>query len=225
MPSVAKWVSAGWMLAVVGCQSAPPPEPDCSAPDADPVACSQGPMCGGIAGRLCPGAGSCYDNPNDTCDIRTGGADCGGFCRCDVIADCKLGYEFDSSPDVCACVAVSGASCAAVTCLEGTVCEVVDGNPSCVPSPGPCATVRCASGYVCREVDGGANCLPLRDPCAGFDCEPGYHCVAPNDVPRCIAAKGEACGDATCAEGTVCCNASCGICVEPGGGCIQMMCD
>ena len=35
---------------------------------------------------------------------------------------------------------------------------------------------------------------------------------------------GEACGPTTCAAGTVCCNASCGICVEPGGTCTEMAC-
>src|SRR2546423_832122 len=33
-----------------------------------------------------------------------------------------------------------------------------------------------------------------------------------------------ACGPTTCAAGTVCCNASCGICTPPGNGCIQIAC-
>lgn len=33
------------------------------------------------------------------------------------------------------------------------------------------------------------------------------------------------CGDTTCGEGTVCCNASCGICTPPGRVCIQVACD
>jgi hypothetical protein len=32
------------------------------------------------------------------------------------------------------------------------------------------------------------------------------------------------CGGNSCSEGTVCCNASCGICVPPGGHCIQIVC-
>lgn len=32
------------------------------------------------------------------------------------------------------------------------------------------------------------------------------------------------CGDAICPAGEVCCNASCGICVPPGYGCIQIAC-
>jgi hypothetical protein len=34
----------------------------------------------------------------------------------------------------------------------------------------------------------------------------------------------ERCGSATCAAGTVCCNASCGICARPGEGCILLEC-
>jgi hypothetical protein len=37
--------------------------------------------------------------------------------------------------------------------------------------------------------------------------------------------KGEACGKNTCAVGEVCCNASCGICTPPNGGCILLACD
>jgi hypothetical protein len=35
---------------------------------------------------------------------------------------------------------------------------------------------------------------------------------------------GAACGPKTCAAGTVCCNASCGICTPPGGACTQQVC-
>lgn len=35
---------------------------------------------------------------------------------------------------------------------------------------------------------------------------------------------GEACGDTTCGEGLVCCNASCGTCVPPGFMCTQEAC-
>lgn len=33
-----------------------------------------------------------------------------------------------------------------------------------------------------------------------------------------------ACGPVVCPTGTFCCNASCGICVPPGGGCIELAC-
>lgn len=35
---------------------------------------------------------------------------------------------------------------------------------------------------------------------------------------------GEPCGDTTCGEGLLCCNASCGICTPPDGACIQVIC-
>ncbi|HJL18466.1 MAG TPA: hypothetical protein RMH99_22570 [Sandaracinaceae bacterium LLY-WYZ-13_1] len=38
------------------------------------------------------------------------------------------------------------------------------------------------------------------------------------------AGPGEACGPVTCDPGLVCCNASCGICTEPGGSCIDLAC-
>lgn len=38
------------------------------------------------------------------------------------------------------------------------------------------------------------------------------------------AGEGEPCGPVTCAVGTECCNASCGICVRPGEGCPAIAC-
>lgn len=38
------------------------------------------------------------------------------------------------------------------------------------------------------------------------------------------AGSGVRCGPTTCAAGLVCCNESCGICTEPGGGCIDLFC-
>lgn len=35
----------------------------------------------------------------------------------------------------------------------------------------------------------------------------------------------EQCGLVVCPPGMECCNASCGICVEPGGACIQIVCE
>src|SRR5262245_37563125 len=37
--------------------------------------------CGGIAGKPCPQGEVCVDDPNDSCDPKTGGADCTGTCR------------------------------------------------------------------------------------------------------------------------------------------------
>ena len=64
------------------------------------------------------------------------------------------------------------------------------------PINDPCAVVRCAGGYTCEVVGGKAKCL-----------------------------KGKPCGPTTCGSGTVCCNASCGICTKPGMACIQIACE
>jgi len=37
-------------------------------------------FCGGIAAIDCDDGFTCIDNPNDSCDPRHGGADCGGIC-------------------------------------------------------------------------------------------------------------------------------------------------
>jgi hypothetical protein len=68
------------------------------------------PFCGGIAAFACPGSGSCVDNPNDDCDPRRGGADCGGICECNIRALCIQGFAFDPTPEVCACVPAGGDS-------------------------------------------------------------------------------------------------------------------
>jgi len=118
-----RW-SAGWGTLVLstvalstvsllgGCSHGPKPTPD-------------GPFCGGIAGFPCAGAGECIDDPSDDCDPRNGGADCGGICICPVEGVCVEGSVWDSSPDVCACVAEG--QCGNTVCAEGMVCC----NPSC----------------------------------------------------------------------------------------------
>jgi len=62
------------------------------------------PACGGIAGRACPGAGRCVDDPSDSCDPDHGGADCGGVCACNAEGLCIEGNRWDHSPEVCDCV-------------------------------------------------------------------------------------------------------------------------
>jgi hypothetical protein len=140
-------------------------------PDGTAACVAVGPFCGGIAGFPCPGAGTCVDDPTDDCDPNMGGADCGGRCVCNALGLCVDGFVWDSQPDVCGCVELGDPNpCAAVLCLVGTTCELVDGEPVCVP------------------------------------------------------AEQQACGASTCPVGEVCCNASCGICTEPGGFCTQQEC-
>lgn len=49
--------------------------------------------------------------------------------------------------------------------IPGSVCRVVDGQPTCVPPPGaqnPCDTAPCgpATGTVCKAIGGNAVCVP-----------------------------------------------------------------
>lgn len=62
----------------------------------------------------------------------------------------------------------------------------------------PCATVKCGFGSTCEVHDGAAVC------------------VSNGEQP---------CGSAVCATGTVCCNASCGVCTPPGFACTQQVCN
>lgn len=65
----------------------------------------------------------------------------------------------------------------------------------------------------------------------------GCHTVCPHCPPNQIcpmiacylechgAPQREQCGDTLCPSGQVCCNASCGVCTDPGGLCTQEVCD
>ncbi|MGC4087983.1 MAG: hypothetical protein QM756_08810 [Polyangiaceae bacterium] len=121
-----------------------------------------GVFCGGIAGFPCPGSGECVDDPSDDCDPNNGGADCGGLCQCAADATCGSGEHFNRSPKVCACESDGTATnpCAAVLCIEGTQCVVVDGKASCEPIVDACATVRCAAGTHCVASGSTATCQP-----------------------------------------------------------------
>jgi hypothetical protein len=63
--------------------------------------------CGGIGGLQCPTGQTCVDDPSDTCDPMTGGADCMGMCvksevkNCDFAADPNKTY-IGQSKEACA---------------------------------------------------------------------------------------------------------------------------
>jgi hypothetical protein len=152
---------------------------------------SSGPACGGIAARECPGIGSCVDDPNDSCDPRNGGADCGGRCACNARPRCRAGQKFDASPSVCACIggdeagsggsagggeagssggagkggSTGGGACGKNTCGDGETCC----NASCgiCTKPGEGCTKQ-----LCPPDDpGGGGKDPQR--CGGFG---GFPC-------------------------------------------------
>lgn len=100
--------------------------------------------CGGFAGIPCPGAGTCEDDPRDTCDPSAGGADCGGLCSCAAALPCSAGERFDARPSVCACVPKRSTPCGDNTCGAGEFCC----NASCgvcAPLGGACTQQVCES--------------------------------------------------------------------------------
>lgn len=75
----------------------------------DPIAC------GGFAGLECPDGLVCVDDPDDDCDPKHGGADCGGICE-------------PAQPAFCG-------GFAGIACPEGQVCAD-DPNDDCDPENG-----------------------------------------------------------------------------------------
>jgi hypothetical protein len=142
-----------------------PPNSICEVVDDEavckPIEPPPGPFCGGFGGFPCPGAGTCVDDPTDTCDPDNGGADCGGICECNVLALCVEGFAFDPSPEVCACVESPELDpCAVVRCPGDTECVVNDGVASCEPIENPCNLVDCIPDTICRVIDGEPVCVP-----------------------------------------------------------------
>jgi hypothetical protein len=180
--------------------------------DCDPTTgkCVPGPVrCGGIAAIACPGAGQCVDDPNDGCDPKAGGADCGGVCSCVQKVACAKDTQFDSSPSVCACVPVKPPVCGPVCdiyCEYGNVRDA-SGCPTCgcnPPPTDPCATVKCAAGTHCDS----GKCAPDGVACgglAGKPCPGSGRCVD-NPYDSCDPAAGGAdCpGVCSCVETVLC---------------------
>ena len=164
-------------------------------------------FCGGIANIQCEDGRVCLDNPDDGCDVATGGRDCGGCCvgaavvnECDTNADCPS-TQFcrttrdTSSPDRFACL---------------TTKECVDFQPEGAGCGGftlPCFYNRCAAGLTCQcsepTCDAPGTCVKETPPtpsfCSaqgpacgtGFDaCKPGYTCTVD---PTCQGASCEKC--------------------------------
>jgi hypothetical protein len=105
------------------------------------------PQCEGFAGFVCPGEGQCIDSPDDGCDPGNGGADCGGYCICDVgsLIDCPPDRIFDPSPAVCACVLVdqgAGEPCGDTVCAPDEVC-CNESCGICTPPDGACTQQLC----------------------------------------------------------------------------------
>ncbi len=177
------------------CGCNPPPSDPCATVDcAGGTHCDSGKCipdgvsCGGLAGKACPGAGQCVDDPYDGCDPAAGGADCPGICKCaGAPTTCPSGSMFSSDPSVCACVPAQPDPCAAVLCPTGTQCN----GGKCIPACGPVCDIYCQYGNV-PDANGCPTCAcnpPPTDPCATVKCASGTHC----DSGKCVS-DGVSCG-------------------------------
>ncbi len=88
-----------------------------------------------------------------------------------------------------------------------------------------CKDVHCKPEEHCDLV----QVVCVTEPCeAVAECVPDNLAIEPFESEvgdERAEADGTSCGKNTCSGGQVCCNASCGICTEPGGACIQRVCD
>lgn len=142
------------------------------------------------------------------------------------VASCTAEVAQPDERDVGLATAALGEQCggiAGIACPDDLVC-IDDPHDDCDPEAGGadcaglCAHPFCGGfpGFPCPE---GLTCVD--DPTD--DCDPeagGADCAG-----VCVLESGPACGDKTCAPGTVCCNASCGICTPPGDVCTQQACE
>jgi hypothetical protein len=170
---------------------------------------ADGPSCGGIAGKACPGIGKCVDDPRDSCDPARGGADCGGICSCEQSAvSCPADSKFDGSPSVCACVPVKPVCppVCKIACPYGNVLDA-SGCPTCSCNPDPCAAVLCMTGTRC---DAG-KCVPTGPSCGGITGKacPGFGKCVDDPSDSCDPARGGAdCGGVCSCVQNVACDAN-----------------
>jgi hypothetical protein len=99
--------------------------------------------------------------------------------------------------------------------LDDIIDDVRDGKPNI---PKACtSSADCGATRFCTVESGVCNPPP--------GCDPGEVCPAVcygTCEPKPV---GPRCGNVVCGAGEECCNASCGICVPPGGLCTQQLCD
>jgi hypothetical protein len=132
-----------------------------------------------------------------------------------------LGTEVDALRQTCG-------GFAGFTCRDGFVC-VDDPSDDCDPEAGgaDCIGVCRRAPRDCRHGQGVTYVSRSTDQCAAirFLCAEGTEPFFDDCGCGCAPIPGEDCGPVQCGEGQECCNASCGICVEPGGFCTQQICE
>jgi hypothetical protein len=180
--------------------SDPPPDPNA------PVACGRS-VC--AAGEVCcnESCGTCTP-PGGACDLMLCVDPPPGGCS-GIAALCIQGTSW--SVEECACV--PGTACGPSVCAAGEVC-CNESCGICTPPGGACIEIYCGGGDPPPPDPGG---------CSGI----AALCIEGTawSVEECACVPGAACGSAVCANGDVCCNASCGICTPPGGVCTQQLCE
>ncbi len=101
--------------------------------------------------------------------------------------------------------------CSAGKCTKDSDCELSDNY---------------CGGCACEALDPGEQPTTCSNPVNCF-AQPCLNKVARCQSNKCVVATkpaGIACGNNTCTNGQYCCNASCGMCANPGVFCIQIAC-
>lgn len=197
--------------------------------DCDPN--NGGADCGGVCrciqNVLCP-IGMSFDSALDVC-----------ACVPDPTQDpcaavrCAAGTHCEAAGDGATCVSdapfcggIAGIDCpGAGECADdpNDECDPNNGGADC---GGRCACNvlgLCESGYVWDSSPEVCGCV-LENPCIATLCQVGTTCEVIDGNAYCLSDGTQACGPTTCGKGTSCCNASCGVCTEPGFFCTQMAC-
>lgn len=186
-----------------------------------------GGLCRCIENVLCT-RGSVFDSSPDVCAcVPDPAQDPCAAVRCAAGTHCEAdGGGASCVSDGPSCRGIAGSDCpGAGTCGDnpGDGCDPDNGGADC---GGLCrcdALGLCESGYVWDASPEVCGCV-LENPCIATLCQTGTTCEVIDGDAYCLSDGTQECGSTTCGKGTGCCNASCGICTEPGFACIQIAC-
>ncbi|HKU43689.1 MAG TPA: protease complex subunit PrcB family protein [Polyangiales bacterium] len=148
--------------------------------------------------------------------------------RCRAGTHCESdGQTASCVPDAPFCGGIGGIPCpGAGMCVDNPSddCDPKNGGADC---GGVCecnALGKCMAGMIWDDSPRVCGCVPEVNPCAATLCPTGTTCEVIDGDPVCLSNGSLACGKNTCAKGTTCCNASCGVCTPPGTFCTQQAC-